>query len=64
MARYLLSLLLLSLLKVTGTNVRNFFLSSFVIQKISDELCLEHGLSVIKQKPYNEREKKPYPKRK
>ncbi|MBR5361154.1 MAG: relaxase/mobilization nuclease domain-containing protein, partial [Lachnospiraceae bacterium] len=36
---------------------RNFFLSSFVIQKISDELCLEHGLSVIKPKPYSEREK-------
>ncbi len=27
---------------------RNFFLSSFAIQKISDELCLQHGMSVIK----------------
>ena len=39
---------------------RNFFLSSFVIQRISDGLCLEHGLSVIKPKDYKERENKDY----
>lgn len=37
---------------------KNFFLSSFVIQRISDGLCLEHGLSVIKPKPYRDRVKK------
>ncbi|MCF0185883.1 MAG: relaxase/mobilization nuclease domain-containing protein, partial [Bacteroidaceae bacterium] len=39
---------------------RNFFLSSFVIQRISDGLCLEHGLSVIKPKDYKDRENKDY----
>lgn len=43
---------------------KNFFLSSFVIQRISDGLCLEHGLSVIKPKPYKERSKRTeYPKK-
>ena len=43
---------------------KNFFLSSFVIQRISDGLCLEHGLSVIKPKPYRDRAKRTdYPKR-
>ena len=43
---------------------KNFFLSSFVIQRISDGLCLEHGLSVIKSKPYRDRTKRTdYPKR-
>lgn len=43
---------------------KNFFLSSFVIQRISDGLCLEHGLSVIKPKPYRDRTKRTdYPKR-
>ena len=37
---------------------QNFFLSSFAIQRISDLLCLEHGLSVIDPKPYSKREKK------
>ena len=37
---------------------KNFFLSSFVIQRISDGLCLEHGLSVIKPKPYRDRVKR------
>lgn len=37
---------------------RNFFLSSFAIQRISDNLCLQHGLSVIEPKPYREREKR------
>ena len=43
---------------------KNFFLSAFVIQRISDGLCLEHGLSVIKPKPYRDRTKRTdYPKR-
>lgn len=43
---------------------RNFFLSSFVLQKVSDIICVEHGLSIIDPKPYGEREKQPeHPKR-
>ena len=43
---------------------KNFFLSSFVIQRISDGLCLEHGLSVIKPRAYRDREKRTdYPRR-
>lgn len=38
----------------------NFFLSSFVIQRISDQLCLQHGLSVIKPRPYKDRDNKGY----
>lgn len=34
---------------------RNFYLSSFAIQRISDMICLENGLSVIEPKPYRER---------
>ena len=42
---------------------KNFYLSAFVLQKISDLLCLENGLSVIKPRPYGEREKRTtYPK--
>ena len=42
---------------------KNFYLSAFVLQKISDLLCLENGLSVIKPRPYSEREKRTtYPK--
>jgi len=37
---------------------KNFFLSALVIQKISDRLCIEHGLSVIQPKPYRERKKR------
>ncbi len=37
---------------------KNFFLSSFAIQRISDTVCLQHGLSVIKPKPYGERQKR------
>ncbi len=37
---------------------RNFWLSSFTIQKLSDTLCLEHQLSVIAYKPYRERQKR------
>ena len=39
---------------------RNFFLSSFVIQKISDNLCLRHGLSVIKPRAYRDRDNQGY----
>lgn len=43
---------------------KNFFLSSFVLQEISDLVCLEHGMSVIKPKKYSERTKRTdYPKR-
>ena len=43
---------------------KNFYLSSFAIQRISDRLCLEHGLSIIQPKPYRERKKhSSYPKR-
>lgn len=43
---------------------RNFFLSSFAIQRISDILCFENGYSIIEKKPYAEREKRTdYPKR-
>lgn len=36
---------------------RNFWLSSLALQRTSDLLCLENGLSVIEPKPYREREK-------
>ena len=36
---------------------RNIIKSFLVVQRISDQICLEHGLSVIKPKPYGEREK-------
>ena len=36
---------------------RNFYLSSFALQRISDLICLERGLSVITPKPYRERQK-------
>ncbi|WP_026527766.1 relaxase/mobilization nuclease domain-containing protein [Butyrivibrio sp. VCD2006] len=43
---------------------KNFFLSAFALQRVSDLVCLEHGLSVIKPRPYSEREKRTvYPKR-
>lgn len=41
-----------------GRKFKNYFLSSFALQRISDLLCLEHGLSVIKPRPYSEREKR------
>jgi hypothetical protein len=37
---------------------KNFWLSSIALQRISDLICLEHGLSVIKPKPYRERHKR------
>lgn len=43
---------------------KNFWLSSFALQKISDLICLENGLSVITPRPYRERAKRTeYPRR-
>ena len=42
--------------------LKNFWLSSFAVQRLSDQICLEHQLSVIEIKPYRERQKRiPYP---
>ena len=41
---------------------KNFWLSSFAVQRLSDRICLEHQLSVIENKPYRDRQKRiPYP---
>ena len=41
---------------------KNFWLSSFAVQRLSDRICLEHQLSVIEIKPYRDRQKLiPYP---
>ena len=41
---------------------RDFFLSGLAVQRLSDQICLEHQLSVIEIKPYRERQKRiPYP---
>lgn len=37
---------------------RNFFLSAFALQRCSDLICFEHGLSIIEPKPYDDREKR------
>ena len=43
---------------------KNFFLSGMAIARLSDLLCLEHDLSVIDRRPYDEREKRTdFPKR-
>ena len=43
---------------------KNFFLSGLAIQRLSDMICLEHGLSIITPKPYRERKKRTeYPKK-
>ncbi|WP_026657771.1 relaxase/mobilization nuclease domain-containing protein [Butyrivibrio sp. AC2005] len=43
---------------------RDFHKSGLVLQKVSDLICLEHGLSVITPRPYGEREKRTlFPKR-
>ena len=34
---------------------RNFWLSSLALQRVSDLICLENGLSVISPRPYSER---------
>jgi len=42
----------------------NFFLSGLAVQRVSDRVCAEHGLSIITPKPYRERSKRTeYPKR-
>lgn len=42
---------------------KDFFLSARALQKVSDRLCLAHGLSVIEPKVYRERkERNPYGK--
>ena len=43
---------------------RDFFLSGLALQRVSDRLCLEHGLSIIEPRPCRERKKRTnYPKR-
>ena len=43
---------------------KNFWLSGIALQKVSDLICLENGLSVITPKPYRERTKRTdYPHR-
>lgn len=43
---------------------RDFHNSGLALQKVSDILCVEHGLSIIDKKPYQERVKRTeYPKR-
>jgi hypothetical protein len=43
---------------------RNFYFSGLAVQKVSDIICLAHGLSIIEPKPYRERTKRTeYPKR-
>ena len=43
---------------------KNFWLSSFALQRVSDLICLENGLSVIAPKPYKERTTRTeYPRR-
>lgn len=42
----------------------NFFLSGLAVQRLSDIVCLEHGLSIITPKPYHERQKRTlYPRK-
>ena len=36
----------------------NFFLSGLALQKLSDRICVEHDLSVIEPKPYQDRQKR------
>ena len=37
---------------------KNFFLSGLAVQRLSDMVCIEHGLSIIEPKPYRERVKR------
>ena len=50
---------------IDGTRkFKNFWLSSIALQRVSDLVCLENGLSVIAPKPYRERAKRTdYPRR-
>lgn len=48
-----------------GHKYRNFFFSSIALRRLSDIICLEHGLSVIEAKKPSEWQKRTeYPKRK
>ena len=43
---------------------KNFFLSGLAVQRVSDLVCAEHGLSIITPKPNRERQKRTvYPKK-
>lgn len=43
---------------------RDFRLSGLALQRVSDRICLEHGLSIITPRPYSERSKRAvYPKK-
>ncbi len=56
-------LISLGLEALTG-KLSHFWLSSFALQRVSDLICLENGLSVIAPKPYKERTKRTeYPRR-
>lgn len=50
---------------IDGTRkFKNFFLSGLAVQRLSDLICAEHGLSIISPKPYRERQKRTeYPKK-
>ncbi|WP_337496458.1 relaxase/mobilization nuclease domain-containing protein [[Ruminococcus] lactaris] len=37
---------------------KDFFLSGLAVQKLSDRICAEHGLSIIIPQPYRERKKR------
>ena len=37
---------------------KNFWLSTFAVQRLSNLICLEHQLSTIEYKPYRERQKR------
>jgi hypothetical protein len=44
---------------IDGTRkFKDFWRSGLALQKLSDLICLEHGLSVIERRPYDEREKR------
>ena len=44
---------------------RNFYLSSLALARCSDQICMEHQLSVIERRPYHEQEHRyAYPKNK
>ncbi len=36
---------------------KDFYFSALAVRRISDILCFEHGMSIIKAKPYRDREK-------
>ena len=37
---------------------RDFYFSAIALRRLSDLICMEHKLSVIKPRPYEEREKR------